>query len=358
MAWVNGLQDVVAAKTAISDIDGEHGLLSYRGTAIANLVGNTSYEDVAHLLWTGNLPTESERQATLAAFQAGRQLNADVMDMMDHLPHALHPMDAATIGLLAASSDDAANTVETAIRMAAAFPVLLLRHHANQQGRVRVAPRVDLGQAANFLYMLHGGKEPLPEAVAALEAYLILTMEHSLNASTFAGRVAASTRASMPRALAASLMTMTGPLHGGAPSKVMDMFDAIQTPARAETWLHDQLAKGARIMGFGHRVYRTVDPRAHVLKQIAIDALAGEASLALALTVEAKAQALLAALKPGRRLYANVEYWAACVLRTLDIPRALYTATFASSRIVGWTAHILEQYACDTLIRPQAIYAP
>ncbi|GMA59998.1 citrate synthase/methylcitrate synthase [Alicyclobacillus fastidiosus] len=357
MAWVNGLQDVVAAGTELSEVNGEVGKLSYRGRAVADLVGHFDYEDVAYLLWYGEMPSAEQKTSLNELFFCGRQAASEVFDVIDHLPPSLDAMNAAAIGLLcmrAQSSDE--SDARTPAWYTAAFPVLLLRHHANQHGLAKARPDIRAGHVATYLYLLRGGLMPTREEVQALEAYMILTMEHSLNASAFAGRVAASTRANTARALVAALMTMTGPLHGGAPSLVLDMFDAIGSPARVDEWLEQELASGRRLMGFGHRVYRTVDPRAKALYNIAANSLAGQDSLVLAQAVERRAVELLAAAKPGRRLHPNVEYWAACVLRSLDIPHSLFTATFATSRMAGWCAHILEQRQCDKLIRPQAVY--
>ncbi|MFB5189981.1 citrate/2-methylcitrate synthase [Alicyclobacillus fastidiosus] len=357
MAWVNGLQDVVAAGTELSEVNGEVGKLSYRGRDVGDLVGKFDYEDVAHLLWFGELPSEPQKQSLNELFFSGRQAANEVFDVIDNLPAAVDAMNAAAIGLLcmrAPSGDE--SDASAAAWYTAAFPVLLLRHYANQHGLLKPRPDIHAGHVATYLYLLRGGIMPTTEEVQALEAYMVLTMEHSLNASAFAGRVAASTRANTARALVAALMTMTGPLHGGAPSLVLDMFDAIGSLSRADEWLEGELSMGRRLMGFGHRVYRTVDPRAQVLHTIAAKSLAGQDSLVLAEGVERRAVKLLAAAKPGRQLHPNVEYWAACVLRSLDIPRSLLTATFAASRMAGWSAHILEQRRCDKLIRPQAVY--
>ncbi|WAH38528.1 citrate/2-methylcitrate synthase [Alicyclobacillus dauci] len=356
MAWVNGLQDVVAAHTEISEVDGEAGRISYRGMLMNQLVGKASYEEVAHLLWTGHLPSREERDDLVRSFQAGHQIAENVVDVMNHLPAKMDLMDAATIGLLSLDVPENLNKVSQAAFYTSAFPVLLLMHYAKQKGVPFIGPRNDLGHVANYLWMQTGGEEPHERSVKVLEAYMILTMEHSLNASAFAGRVAASTRATMQRALAAAMMAMTGELHGGAPSQVIDMFNEIETEENAESWLRDRLAQGQRIMGFGHRIYRTLDPRARVLRDIAVEALKGQEALKLAQVVEDKATELLATHKPGRRLFTNVEYWAACVLRALQIPPELYTPTFSASRIVGWSAHILEQQDVDKLIRPKALY--
>lgn len=347
---------MIAAETALSDVDGEHGRLTYRGRAVGDLVERHSFEEAAHLLWTGRLPTAEESEWLRAAFAKGRSWAAEVFPVIDRLPTTVNATDAASVGLLSLPEPNATtNQVEQAAMHCAALATFVLRHFGNQHGQDYRPPETEEGYSSAFLRGLHGVK-PSASQVTTLDAYFILTMEHSLNASTFAARVTTSTRATMNRALVSAIATMSGELHGGAPKEVIGMFEAIGTADAAPEWMEQQLAQGKRIMGFGHRVYRTIDPRAAALKHMLLSERPDDPEVRFALSVEQAAQLALQQHKPGRSLYPNVEFWAACLLRSLGIPKSLYTATFCCSRVVGWTAHIMEQAACDTLIRPKAVY--
>jgi citrate synthase len=210
-----------------------------------------------------------------------------------------------------------------------------------------------LGYAANYLYMMQGA-EPRPEYAAGVEKYLISTIDHGFNASTFTARVITSTGADLGAAVVGGIGALSGPLHGGAPSRALQMLDEIGTPDRAEPWLRDAVERGDRLMGFGHRVYKTDDPRSVMLRDVA-DQLGGD-KMELARHIEATAIKVLDELKPGRRLYTNIEFYAGIVMDRAGIPRELFTPTFAASRVIGWCAHILEQAADNRLIRPSAQY--
>ena len=240
-----------------------------------------------------------------------------------------------------------------ALRLCAGVPTLLAAAHRLRHGEEPVPPRDDLSQAANYLWMLTGVEAP-PEHVRAVEQYMVLTIDHGFNASTFAARVIASTGADLAAALTGAVGALSGPLHGGAPSRALAMLDAIGTPDRAEEWIRRSVAEGDRIMGFGHRVYKTDDPRSVFLRDVAKGL--GGPLVDFAEQVERTTVDVLAELKPGRRLYTNVEFFAGVVMQTCGIPREMFTPTFAVGRTIGWAAHVMEQAADNRLIRPAARY--
>jgi citrate synthase len=248
---------------------------------------------------------------------------------------------------------DAATIRANAMRCSAAVPVLIAALHRYSVGKAPIAPRPDLPTAANYLYMIDG-HEPDPDRARAIEQYLILTIDHGFNASTFTARVITSTGADLAAAVVGGIGALSGPLHGGAPSRALDMLDAIGTIEKADPWLRDAVERGDRLMGFGHRVYKTDDPRSVMLRSVA-ERLGGD-KVEFAKQVEQRAIDVLAELKPGRKLYTNVEFYAGVVMDACGVPRQMFTPTFASSRVIGWTAHILEQAADNRLIRPSAHY--
>jgi citrate synthase len=240
-----------------------------------------------------------------------------------------------------------------ALAACAMVPTLLTALHRLGQGLEPVEPRDDLPYAANYLYMLTG-QEPDPDKARAVESYLISTVDHGFNASTFTARVIASTGADLAACLVGAIGALSGPLHGGAPSRALDTLDAIGTPDRIDAWLREHILAGERIMGFGHPVYRTEDPRSRMLKGIARSF--GCDLVDFATAVEGRAEALLAELKPGRELHVNVEFYAGVVMELCGLPREMFTPTFAAARVVGWSANILEQAEDSKIIRPQARY--
>ena len=240
-----------------------------------------------------------------------------------------------------------------AIRLGAATPVLIAGLHRASLGLAPIEPRDDLGHAANYLWMIDG-EVPDPRRARAVEQYLILGIDHGFNASTFTARVVTSTGADVGAAVVAGLGALSGPLHGGAPSRALDTLDAIGTPDRTEQWVRDAVGAGDRIMGFGHPVYKTADPRSVMLRDIA-RSLGGD-RVEFAVQVEDTVERVLAELKPGRELHTNVEYYAGVVMEQCGIPRELFTSTFAASRVVGWCAHVLEQSTETAIIRPSARY--
>ena len=350
-----GLEGVVAATTALSKVEGTAGRLIYRGYTIHDLARTTTFEEIAYLLWFGKLPTKTELADLKARLLKARTLPTVVLEVLRALPSTTVPMDALRTAVSAwgAATIQGKPDVEQAIALTARFPLILAAFHRLRNGLAPLESHPELGYAANYLYLLTG-QVPREERVKALDAYLVMLADHGMNASTFTARIVASTESDIASAVVAAIGALKGPLHGGAPSKVQDMLNAIGTQERAESWMRDALARGERLMGFGHRVYKTEDPRAEELRELAH--LADPKEFALARRVEELALALLDEQKPGRRLYTNVEFYSAVVLSSVGLPGDLFTPTFAASRVAGWTAHILEQVANNRLIRPEAEY--
>ncbi|WP_132944894.1 citrate synthase/methylcitrate synthase [Tumebacillus sp. BK434] len=352
-----GLENVVVAQTDLSLVDGENGLLVYRNHWARDLALHHTFEEVAHLLWYGHLPSAEEAKALHDKLAAERELPAFVKAALDAIPADTEMMSALRTGISLLGTEAFAAwppTLEQVIALTAKVPTIVAYRYARLQGHEPVAPRTDLGHTANYLYMLKG-QEPQPAHVRALDAYLILTQEHGLNASTFAGRVVASTRSDLISSVTAAIGALKGPLHGGAPSEVTEMIEAIGTKENAEPWLRAKLEAGERLMGFGHRVYRTYDPRAKALSTIATELAGDDPWFALAVHVEEVGLRLLKEFKPHRPLNTNVEFYAAAVMRAIGLPDELFTPSFAVSRTVGWCAHILEA-AQGKIIRPQSTY--
>ncbi len=348
----SGLDEVVAAETVLSHVDGEGGRLIVRGQDIEALSGKASYEDVVALLWSGVVGDAPASGALGAAIADGRAAAFERLAPLVPFAARLTPIEATRF-LVGAIGDDEALARPTG--MLAAVGVAAAMAIRAGEGKALMRPDAGRGHAADLLHMIRGREGDAAE-VAALEAYLVTIIDHGLNASTFAARVVASTAAGLPSAIVAALAALKGPLHGGAPGPVLDMLDAIGTADAADAWLTRALDRGERLMGFGHRIYRVRDPRADVLKE-AVRTLRGRANrIALAESVEQTALALLARRKAGRRLDVNVEFYTALLLEALGIPRAGFTALFAAGRTGGWIAHVREQEAGGRIIRPQSRY--
>ncbi len=359
-----GLEGVAVAETTIGDVRGEEGFFHYRGYNAAELARQLSFEQVWHLLSEGFLPNPDEaadfRQRTGALRTLPEQVARLLPDLAAGEPfvpltslRTAVSLTADALGLQPVLDISAAEVRQQALRMTALVPVLVTGLHRVHRGEPLVVPDPDLGYAAAYLQMLTG-RRPDPAQARALEKYLILTMDHGFNASTFTARVITSTGADMGSALVGAIGALSGPLHGGAPSRALQTLDEIGTEDRAYAYLRQKVEAGDRLMGFGHRVYKTDDPRSTLLREVALQ-LGGEQAR-FAEHVEQTALRVLAELKPGRRLYTNVEFYAGVVMNTAGIPREMFTPTFASSRTVGWTAAICEQAAHNRLIRPSAIY--
>jgi citrate synthase len=347
--FVAGLEDVVAAETHLSGVDGEAGELTIAGFPVEELAGRASFEETVYLLWHDVLP-DSWRLADFREELAGRRellraVAAEKVPVMDALRTAA--------GTVIPGTDE-----EEALALVARLPTIVAAYSRMLEGEEPVDPDPELGHAANYLYMLTG-EVPGAEFTRALETYLNTVSDHGMNASTFAARVIVATRSDFVSAVVGAIGALKGPLHGGAPGPALDVVFEIGDAIRAEAYLREKLGRGERLMGFGHRIYRVRDPRADVLGAAAkrLYTTDGDKELyELALDVEQTALTLLAEHKPGRNLQTNVEFYTALLLHGLGLPTQLFTPTFAAGRVAGWTAHCFEQRALDRLIRPQSVY--
>ena len=353
--YVPGLEGIVAARTEISLVDGANGRLVYRGYVIADLAEEMSFEEVAYLLWNGSLPKRTELDALTKELAGSRALTAPALATLKALPADTDPMDVlrSVVSVQGVEHKLERPTIPLAIHATASFPTILASFRRQTQGLKPVEPRADLGHAANYLYMLNG-KEASPEIVQALNTYLVLLADHGMNASTFTARVIASTESDLASCLVGAIGALKGPAHGGAPSAVMDQLEQIGTADNAEHWMREARKQRVRFMGFGHRVYRTYDPRAKILK--AICQRLNPKFYELASKVEETALALLHEEHPERPQATNVEFYSAGVLQAIGLPKEYFPPTFAVSRVAGWSAHVLEQSAHNRLIRPQSEY--
>jgi len=351
-----GLEGVVAGRSSITWVGGETSDLVYRGFDVRELVPGVPYESVAHLLLFGEPPSSDPSPEVRAALAGARDPPTEVLTATDALAPGLPPLEAlrTVLSLLGDGSWGYPPRLEDGFRLIAQSPVLFARHVRRAQGLPPVAPRPDLGQVANYLWMLRG-VEPEARKVRALEAYFDLLADHGMNASTFVLRIAISTHSDLASAATGALGTLKGPLHGGAPSRVVEMLDAIGRPDRADPWIRDRLAARELLFGFGHRAYKSEDPRGLLLHELA-RGVADPVRLRLAETVEQAGLAALRAAHPRARIFANVEFYSAVVLEAIGLPPELFTPTFALARTVGWTAHALEQAGENRLIRPDVEY--
>jgi citrate synthase len=330
----DGLENVVAAETVLSKVDGEAGVLILRGHYLQEIAGHRSFEWLTGLLWQDFV------QRPLAEDVLRRDLGAARVRVFEQIRELL-PL-AGRLPPMAAVL-----TATVAVGLAAAIRL--------RNGNAPVAPDPKVGHAVDFLRMLNG-VVPSREDTDALETYLLCSMDHGLNASTFTARVAASTEASLSDAVTAALCSLKGPLHGGAPGPVLDMLDAIGPVENAVLWLDAAVMRGDRLMGFGHRMYRVRDPRCDVVKAVVAKLNRNVGRLRYAEAVEAAALVVLEKRKPQRSLQTNHEFYTALLLEALGLPRDAFTGAFAVARVVGWIAHALEQQAGGRLIRPQSEY--
>ena len=351
-----GLEGVIAAETVMSHIDGEAGRLVVRGYDVERLAERARFEDVCQLLWEGSLPGPAEQERVRQALAEARVRAFAGLGRLGDALSLRVPMDA----LRAASAHlvPVGDAAQTRIALTAALAVFAAAWRRQRGGHEPVEPDPTLTHAADYLRMQEGAPAE-PERAAALDAYLVTVTDHGMNASTFTARVVASTDSDAVSAVTAAIGALKGPAHGGAPGPVLDMINEIGHPDHAAVWIERELGAGRRIMGMGHRVYRTRDPRAAVLER-AIERLetAGIASerLSLARGIEKVALDVLRARKPDRPIEANVEFYTAVLLDALGLPAAMFTPTFAVARVAGWLAHVMEQHQSGRLIRPRARY--
>ncbi len=353
-----GLRGVVAASSAIGDVNGERGELIYQGYDIHDLAAHATFEEVVFLLWHGRLPQQAELDELKRNIGVSYEVPVQVFDLMRQFPRAAEPMDTlrTTISALAFYDEHArditrAGALRTATRLTAQFPVIVAAIERLRHGQELIAPKPDLNLATNFLYMLKGELPPEREA-HIFDVCLLLHADHELNASTFTARVVAGTLADMYNATTAALGALAGPLHGGANTNVMRMLLKIGEVERAEEFVRDALARKEKIMGIGHAVYKTEDPRATHLRKFSKEM--GERN------GETKwhdiSRKIEETVHRAKGMYPNVDFYSASTYYMMGIPLDLYTPIFAVSRISGWTGHILEQYANNKLIRPRAEY--
>ena len=362
-----GLDGVVAVQTRLSHVDGQNGVLIIGGYRLEDLAGRVTFEEAAHLLWAGHLPTTAEAEALSREMAALRPVPEPTIAIVrDAAKHGAPPIDAlrmacSTLSLDLRSPSDISHDsdVSSAKMLVSRFPTIVAAYARAAAGQQPIAPRLDLSLAANFLYMVNG-TEPDPVAACALDTYWVTVIDHGLNASTFTARVIASTRSDMVSAVTGAIGAMKGPLHGGAPGPVLDMLTDIRSAERIEGWVRRELEAGRRIMGFGHRIYKIRDPRAQVLGKVAEEmagaVLRDRALFDLAREVEATVLRVLEEVKPGRHLRTNVEFYTALVLQSLGLAPPMFVAMFACGRSAGWCAHVMEQHMEDHLIRPQSEY--
>ncbi len=357
-----GLEGVVAAETALGDVRGEEGFFHYRQYSAVDLAARRSLEDVWYLLLEGELPDTDQARRFAEEVAALRQLPPGLAAMLPEVAERGTPFEVlrtavsllgAELGWRPTHDIDGAELRAQTLRLGAVVPTIMAAAYNLGAGRPPLPPRPDLSSAANYLWMVTGS-EPSARDARAVEQYQILTIDHGFNASTFTARVITSTGADLAAAVCGAIGALSGPLHGGAPSRALAMLDEIASADRAEEWLRAAVDRGDRVMGFGHRVYKTDDPRSLFLRDVARSL--GGPLVDLAAQVERTAVDVLAEMKPGRRLFTNVEFYAGVVMYSCGIPREMFTPTFAAGRTIGWTAHVIEQAAHNRLIRPSARY--
>ncbi len=353
-----GLEGIVAAATQLSDVRGSEGILEYRGYNINDLAAYSTFEETVDLLWYGVLPNRALLGKLERKLVEARPLPEEVLGAMKLFPKKATPMDVmrtvvSQLGLHDVDETDnsVSANVRKSIRLTAQFPTIVAGWHNIRQGREPIPPRQDLSHAANFLYMLNG-KEPTPEAARILDIALILHCDHGLNASTFVARAIASTESDMYSAISGALGSLKGPLHGGANEAVMKMLLQIGDVDNVGPFIRDALANHRKIPGFGHRVYKTNDPRALQLRRIA-GQLAEHTGNRKWYDMSEKMRDLV---WNERHLYVNVDFYSASVYYTLGIPIDLFTPIFAISRVAGWTAHVMEQLMDNRIMRPESEY--
>ncbi len=354
----SGLRGVIAGRSALSSVDGEVGRLTYRGIDIADLVGaETSFEEVAYLLWHDELPSRSQLDALSNQLNESRDLPGPVMDMLASLPGDSTPMVAlrTAVSMLGSfdpdQGDDSLEAAERkAVRLLAQTPNIVAQAGRLLEGRDPLDPPD--GSIAESFLATYFGEAPKPEATRTIDVMLVLQADHEFNASTFAARVIAATLTDMHSAIAGAVGALRGPLHGGANQAVLEMLLQVKSEEEAEAWVMDKLANRELVMGFGHAVYRTADPRATILREIARE-LAPASGHAEWFDIS---QVMEAVMLREKNLNSNVDFYAATVYASLGIPPDLFTPIFAISRMSGWTAHVLEQQGNNRIIRPRAEY--
>jgi citrate synthase len=356
-----GLEDVPAAKSAVSFIDGKRAVLEYRGIPAEILAKESCFEETAYLLIKGDLPTQKQLAEFDRDLRARRAIHFKLKDLIKCLPATAHPMDALQCTVSALGSfypcrqvNDATRNWDATCRLIAALPTVVCAFARSRRGDEIIDPRADLDHAGNFYFMLTG-KEPTPAVRKVLDACLILHAEHTMNASTFTARVTGSTLANPYAVISSAVGSLSGPLHGGANEEVLVMLEQIGTAANARPWMENAVATKAKIMGMGHRVYKVKDPRATVLQELAEHVFAETrrpVNYEIALEVERVAAGILG----PKGIYPNVDFYSGVVYQVLGIPTDVFTPIFAIARVAGWLAHWLEQLQGNRIFRPEQIF--
>lgn len=348
-----GLEDVIAGKSSICYIDGHEGRLIYRGYDIADLAAHSTYEETAYLLWNGQLPTAGELQIFKEDLYTKRPIPSELISILTTLPRNCDTMDALRVGVAALGifDDPMYNQQERAVSIAAKIGTVVAAIHRHKHDQDILPPREDLSYASNFLYMVTG-EVPSDEDTRLMDVLLILHADHEFNASTFTARVIASTLSDIYSAVTGAVGALKGPLHGGANEKVVEMTNEIGNPSKVDAYIHAKLAAKAKVNGFGHRVYKTMDPRARVLKTMAHQFVRTEKEKQ-SLEIIERTEAIL---REEKNLYPNVDLFSGLALNHIGVPSYLFTPVFAVGRAPGWLAHVLEQYSDNRIIRPLADY--
>lgn len=356
-----GLEGINVTATKLCRIDGQKGELVYAGYDIFDLAENSTFEEVCFLLWNNRLPSSTEYAELDARLKAMRSIDPIVLNLLRELWPHVRPMRTLEIAVELAgaldpnSSDLTLPTLRlTAERITAKMATWIATYHRLRSGLEPVEPRDDLNHASNFLYMLTG-QMPSELHRRVFDVALILHIEHEMNASTFSAMVTGSTMSDMYSAIASAIGTLKGPLHGGANEAVYHTVEAIQEERNIPNYVESLLARGERVMGIGHRVYKTTDPRAIILERLGHQVAEGSPDRWY-FDLSLKLRDYLGRKLAGKPLYPNVDFFSASVYKMLGIPADLYTPIFAMARIGGWTAHLLEQYADNRLVRPNALY--
>jgi citrate synthase len=359
--FVPGLDGVPAARSSVCFIDGDQGILEYRGYPIEVLADRSTFEETSYMLLWGKLPARAELDKFTRDLASNRDVRFRLIDLLKCLPDTGHPMEAlqaaiAALGMFYPDRDpmNPADRYNSSVRIIAKAPTLVAAFHRLSHGKDYIPPKEDLSYAENFLYMLTG-ETPEPDVARVMDICLILHAEHSMNASTFAGRVTASTLADPYTVVSSAIGALTGPLHGGANEQVIHMLQQISEVEKARPYIEDLIQRKQKIMGVGHRIYRVKDPRALVLQKLAGQMIAkrgGDPLLAVAQEVEKVVGEHLGA----KRIYPNVDFYSGVVYTAMGMPAALFTPVFAIARITGWLAHWLEQIQDNRIYRPDQIY--
>lgn len=356
-----GLADVPVAESAVSFIDGKRARLEYRGIAVETLARESCYEETAWLLLRGDLPTQRQLADFDDQLRHHRRIKYKLRDLIKCLPESGHPMDAlqasvAAMGMFYPSRDvaNSQSNWESVVRLIAKLPTVVAAFHRLRTGDEEIAPRDDLDHAANFYWMLFE-REPSPAARKVLDACLIIHAEHTMNASTFSGRVTGSTLANPYTVVSSAIGTLTGPLHGGANEEALAMLEEVGSMANVRPWLEDAVTQKKKIMGFGHRVYKVKDPRATVLQELA-EHMFAETSRPPLYEVAMELERVAAGILGPRGIYPNVDFYSGIVYQSLGIARDVFTPVFAMARVAGWLAHWLEQLQNNRIYRPEQIY--